>query len=64
MKSQRTRLNTILPIVKYGDPILRKIVDDITDFTDLPKMVDQMFDTMYDENGIAIRETIHSVMAA
>ena len=52
--TQMTKLNTILPIVKYGDPILRKPVKDVTDFTSLPDMVGQMFNTMYEEGGIGL----------
>jgi len=44
----------MLSIVKYGDPILRKKVEDITDFASLPHMIEQMFNTMYQENGIGL----------
>ena len=46
--------NSILPVIKYGDPILRKPVKDITDFTSLPNMAKQMFNTMYEESGIGL----------
>ena len=51
---QTTKSNSILTIVKYGDPILRKKVEDITDFKSLPYMAEQMFNTMYEENGIGL----------
>ena len=56
MKNQTrtTKSNPILSIVKYGDPILRKKVEDVTDFTPLPHMTDQMFNTMYEEHGIGL----------
>ena len=53
-KLQATKSNSILSIVKYGDPILRKKVRDITDFTSLPNMTEQMFNAMYEENGIGL----------
>ena len=49
-----TESNSILPIVKYGDPILRKPVEDITDFAPLSDITDQMFNTMYHEGGIGL----------
>ena len=53
-QTQTTKSNSILSIVKYGDPILRKKVEDITDFTSLHDMTEQMFNTMYEENGIGL----------
>jgi len=53
-QTQTTKSNSILSIVKYGDPILRKKVKDITDFTSLPDMTEKMFNTMYEENGIGL----------
>ena len=46
--------NSILPVIKYGDPILRKPVKDISDFTSLPNLAKQMFNTMYEESGIGL----------
>ena len=51
MISQTVTANPILKIFKYGDPILRKKVEDVTDFTKLPHLVEQMFNTMYEEYG-------------
>ena len=54
MKNQTTPVRTILPILKYGDPILRKKAELVTDFLSLPKMAEQMFDAMYEERGIGL----------
>ena len=44
----------ILPILKYGDPILRKKTALVTDFSSIPQMAEQMFYTMYEERGIGL----------
>jgi peptide deformylase len=45
----------ILPIVAYGDPILRKVADDIDkDYPDLAKLIENMFETMYSANGVGL----------
>ena len=54
MKNQTTPVRTILPILKYGDPILRKKTELVTDFSSLPQMAEQMFDAMYEERGIGL----------
>ena len=54
MISQTEPANPILKIFKYGDPILRKKVEDVIDFTKLPHLVEQMFNTMYEEHGIGL----------
>jgi len=41
-------------VVKYGDPILRKKTADVEDFTQLTDLVEQMFDTMVEEEGIGL----------
>lgn len=44
-----------LPIVAYGDPILRKKAEDIQkDELDLKKLVDDMFETMYGAHGVGL----------
>ena len=45
---------SVLNIVKYGDPILRKRCSSVKDFTNLSNFVDDMFDTMYEEEGIGL----------
>ena len=44
----------LLPLVKYGNPILRLKVDEVTDFSDLDILIANMFDTMYHEKGIGL----------
>jgi peptide deformylase len=45
----------ILEIVKYGDPLLTKRADGITQFDDgLRKLVDDMFETMYGAPGVGL----------
>ncbi|MEA1882819.1 MAG: peptide deformylase [Candidatus Marinimicrobia bacterium] len=41
-------------IVHYGDPILRKVCQSVKDFSKLPELIDDMFDTMYEESGIGL----------
>ncbi len=44
-----------LPIYLFGHPVLRKVSDDITpDYPELPKLIDDMFETMYKSDGIGI----------
>ncbi len=45
----------ILPIYVYGEPVLRKISEEI-DFDDanLKQLVDDMFETMYHANGVGL----------
>jgi peptide deformylase len=45
----------IYPIVAYGDPVLRKICRDIKkDETDVKKLSDDMFETMYAASGVGL----------
>jgi peptide deformylase len=45
----------ILPIVAYGDPVLRKEASDIdADYPNLDKLIENMFDTMYGARGIGL----------
>ncbi len=45
----------ILPIVAYGHPVLRKVAEDITaDYPELKKLVEDMWHTMYESNGVGI----------
>ncbi len=45
---------SFLNVVKYGDPILRKKCEPVKDFSKLNNLVDDMFDTMYEEEGIGL----------
>ena len=44
----------VLDIVKYGDPILRKKCKLVEDFSNIGKIVDDMFDSMYEAEGIGL----------
>src|SRR5690606_442071 len=45
----------ILPIVAYGDPILRKKAEDIDkDYPQLDDLIQNMFETMYAAHGIGL----------
>lgn len=45
----------ILPVVAYGNPILRKMCDDITpDYPALDKLIADMWETMYNSNGVGL----------
>lgn len=44
-----------LPIIAYGDPVLRKKAVDITkDYPRLPELIENMFDTMYNASGVGL----------
>lgn len=45
----------ILPIVGYGDPVLRKVCDDITsEHPNLQEIIENMYDTMYNAYGVGL----------
>ena len=45
----------IYPITVYGDPVLRKVAEDIDqNFEGLEKLVDDMFETMYNAEGVGL----------
>jgi len=44
----------VLDVVHYGDPILRKVCAPVKDFSGLLDIVEDMFDTMYEEEGIGL----------
>lgn len=45
----------ILPIVAYGDPVLRKETEEITkDHPKLDAIIENMFETMYEARGIGL----------
>ncbi len=44
-----------LPIVAYGDPVLRKVAEDIDpDYPGLAKLLEDMWETMYASNGVGL----------
>ncbi|CAZ97053.1 MULTISPECIES: peptide deformylase [Zobellia] len=45
----------ILPIVAYGDPVLRKVGTDLpNDYPKLKELVENMWETMYNANGVGL----------
>ena len=45
----------ILPIVAYGHPVLRKLASDISkDYPNLEKLIADMWETMYNSNGVGL----------
>ncbi len=45
----------ILPIVAYGDPVLKREADDIDrDYDGLDELIDNMFETMYSAQGVGL----------
>ena len=44
----------VLDVVQYGDPILQKECKSVTDYSVLPKIIEDMFDTMYEEEGVGL----------
>ena len=45
----------ILPIVGYGDPVLRKVGESITpDYPQLYELIHNMYDTMYNAYGVGL----------
>jgi peptide deformylase len=45
----------ILPIVAYGNPVLRKVAHDIDEnFPNLDKLIEDMWETMYASNGVGL----------
>ncbi|ALM07581.1 peptide deformylase [Sediminicola sp. YIK13] len=45
----------ILPIVAYGDPVLRKVGTEIDkDYPNLSSLIDNMWETMYNAHGVGL----------
>jgi peptide deformylase len=45
----------IYPIVAYGDPVLKKVAEDIDkDSVDVKKLAEDMFETMYAAHGVGL----------
>ena len=45
----------ILPIIAYGDPLLKKESEEITaDYPSLDLLVENMFETMYQAKGVGL----------
>lgn len=45
---------SVREIVKYGDPRLRKTCATVNDFSVLPDIVNEMYDSMYEHNGVGL----------
>ncbi|MCY1515085.1 Peptide deformylase [compost metagenome] len=44
-----------LPIIAYGDPVLKKVCADIDkDYPELQQLIQNMFETMYHANGVGL----------
>lgn len=45
----------VLPIVAYGNPVLRKVGKEITpDYPELHKLIEDMWETMYNSKGVGL----------
>ena len=45
----------ILPIYVYGQPVLRKVAEDITpDYPNLKELIENMFETMVHADGVGL----------
>ena len=45
----------ILPVYLYGQPVLRKEAEDVPrDYPELKQLVANMFDTMYNADGVGL----------
>lgn len=45
----------ILPIYAYGQPVLKKIAEEVTpDYPELQKLIEDMWETMYQADGVGI----------
>ena len=45
----------ILPVYLYGQPVLRKVAEEISpDYKGLPELIKNMYETMYQSEGIGL----------
>lgn len=45
----------ILPVIAYGDPVLKKVGEEITkDYPNLDQLLENMWETMYNSRGIGL----------
>jgi len=45
----------VLPVVAYGHPVLKKVAKEMDpDFPDLPAFIENMFETMYQSDGVGL----------
>lgn len=53
--SETSTKTKILPIVAYGDPVLKKVAEEIEeDYPGLDELIDNMFETMYKASGVGL----------
>ena len=45
---------SVSDIVKYGDPRLRKKCEEVIDFSILPDIISEMYDSMYEADGVGL----------
>jgi peptide deformylase len=45
---------SVLDVVHYGDPILKKKSKSVTDFKNIESIINDMFDSMYEAEGIGL----------
>jgi peptide deformylase len=49
------KINMVLPIVAYGDPVLKQVAEDIDkDYPKLKELLADMFETMYNAQGVGL----------
>lgn len=45
----------ILPVIAYGDPVLRQVAEDVfADYPGIDQLIEDMFETMYNAQGIGL----------
>ncbi|PZA06111.1 MULTISPECIES: peptide deformylase [unclassified Meiothermus] len=44
----------IYPIRLYGDPVLRKRASSVKDFSEIPRLAENMFETMFEARGVGL----------
>ncbi len=44
----------VLPIRLYGDPVLRKKARPVTDFSEIPRLAEDMLETMFEAGGVGL----------
>jgi len=44
----------VLPVRLYGDPILRKKARPVTDFSEIPRLAENMLETMFEAGGVGL----------
>ena len=44
----------VINVVHYGNPILRKVCNPVKDFSNLEPIIDDLFDSMYEAEGIGL----------